>query len=408
MPAAAVVSCGRRLTTRSCNVLPQVAAVPMTYKTQQQERMIFHDLPDGVLEIQFQGDWLISCGIPQTSALLSCLTARPGLKKIKFDVSRLEKWDSGLVSFLFELMKESGQKSIAVDSQGLPQAVQKLLSLASKKPQMSESLLRRQEPFLERIGAKVLCVRDGIFSLFDFLGSIVIAFGRLLKGKAFFRWDDFVLILQKSGAGALSLVSLISLLVGVILAFVGAIQLKVFGAQIYIADIVGIAMVRVMGAVMTGVLMSGRTGASFAAELGIMQVNEEIDALKTIGISPVEFLVMPRVLALIIMMPLLTIYADFMGILGGFIVSAGMLGINPVEYITHTQTAVKLSYFWVGLIHSVVFAVIIAVCGCLRGMKCERSAVSVGEATTSAVVTSITYIVIATAIITFVCQVVGV
>jgi phospholipid/cholesterol/gamma-HCH transport system permease protein len=159
---------------------------------------------------------------------------------------------------------------------------------------------------------------------------------------------------------------------------------------------------------MTGIIMSGRIGASFAAELGMMQTNEEIDALKTLGVSPVEFLVIPRVLALVIMMPILTIYADLMGVLGGYVISVGMLNLNPVEYLNHTQQAVKLSYVWVGLIHSFVFGVIIAFAGCLSGIKSERNAAGVGIATTSAVVTGITGIVIATAIITFICQILGV
>jgi phospholipid/cholesterol/gamma-HCH transport system permease protein len=217
-----------------------------------------------------------------------------------------------------------------------------------------------------------------------------------------------MLIVQRCGVDTLLLVSLISLLVGMILAFVGSIQLKMFGAQIFISDIVGIAMVRVLSAVMTGIIMSGRIGASFAAELGMMQANEEIDALRTFGISPVEFLVIPRVLALVIMMPVLTIYADLMGVLGGFVISAGMLNLNWIEYLNHTQAAVKLSYVWVGLIHSLVFGVIIAVAGCLRGIECERNAAGVGMATTSAVVTGITGIVIATAVITFICQILGV
>ena len=181
-----------------------------------------------------------------------------------------------------------------------------------------------------------------------------------------------------------------------------------FGAQIFVADIVAIGMVRVLSAVMTGIIVSGRIGASFAAELGMMQANEEIDALKTLGVSPVEFLVVPRVLALVIMMPFLTIYADLMGLLGGFLISIWMLHLNPVEYINNTQHAVKLNFVWIGLIHSFVFGVIIAVAGCLRGMQCERNAAGVGKATTSAVVTAITGIVIATAIITFICQILGV
>ena len=251
-------------------------------------------------------------------------------------------------------------------------------------------------------------ISESLSSGLDFLGDISISLGRLITGRSYFRWDDFMLIVQRCGIETLLLVSLISLLVGMILAFVGSIQLKMFGAQIYVSNIVGVAMVRVLSAVMTGIIMSGRIGASFAAELGMMQTNEEIDALKTLGVSPVEFLVIPRVLALVIMMPILTIYADLMGVLGGFFISMGMLNLNPVEYLIHTQQAVKLSYVWVGLIHSFVFGVIIAFAGCLSGIKSERSAAGVGVATTSAVVTGITGIVIATAIITFICQILGV
>jgi len=265
-----------------------------------------------------------------------------------------------------------------------------------------------RESFLERSGEKVLQISESLAAGLDFLGDIAVSLGRLITGKSYFRWDDFMLIVQRCGVDTLLLVSLISLLVGMILAFVGSIQLKMFGAQIFVSNIVGVAMVRVLSAVMTGIIMSGRVGASFAAELGMMQANEEIDALKTLGVSPVEFLVIPRLLALIIMMPLLTIYADCMGVLGGFVISVGMLHLNGIEYLNHTQEAVKLSYVWIGLIHSLVFGVIIAVAGCLRGIKSERNAAGVGIATTQAVVTGITGIIIATAIITFICQILGV
>ena len=262
--------------------------------------------------------------------------------------------------------------------------------------------------FFKRSETKVLQIGASLGLSLDFLGDIAVSFGRLVRGKAFFRWDDFLLLVKRCGVDTLLLVSLISLLVGMILAFVGSIQLKMLGAQTFIADIVGIAMVRVLSAVMTGIIVSGRIGASYAAELGMMQANEEIDAFKTLGVSPVEFLVLPRVLALVLMMPILTIYADFMGVLGGFLISTVMLHVNPIEYLNHTQQAVKLSYAWIGLAHSFVFGVIIAVAGCLRGMECQRNAAGVGQATTSAVVTAITGIVIATAIITFICQILGV
>jgi phospholipid/cholesterol/gamma-HCH transport system permease protein len=255
------------------------------------------------------------------------------------------------------------------------------------------------------VGGKTVAFYRSFLEILDFLGESSLAFASLLRGKASFRRSDLSLVLQECGVQALPIVSLISVLVGLILAFVGAIQLKLFGAQVYVADIVAIATVRVMGAIMTGIIMAGRTGAAFAAQIGTMQVNEEIDALKTMGISPVEFLVLPRMIALIIMMPLLCIYADLMGIVGGLLVGVVMLDINPIEYLNRTQEALTLTTFWIGLFHSAVFGVLVALAGCLRGMQCGRSASDVGYAATSAVVTGIISIIVATAIITFMCEV---
>ncbi|MCX5698037.1 MAG: ABC transporter permease [Candidatus Omnitrophica bacterium] len=372
------------------------------------EKLTFdYSIPKTLL-IKLSGDWQISAGLLSVNEVTSQLTTHPDIAQINFSVSQGLKWDSGLIAFLLKLIRECGQKNIHVAREGLPQEAQKLLALALKVDEKDIPPKDARESFLERSGEKALQISESLAAGLDFLGDIAVSLGRLITGKSYFRWDDFMLIVQRCGVDTLLLVSLISLLVGMILAFVGSIQLKMFGAQIFISDIVGIAMVRVLSAVMTGIIMSGRIGASFAAELGMMQTNEEIDALKTLGVSPVEFLVIPRVLALVIMMPVLTIYADLMGILGGFVISAGMLHLNPVEYLNHTQHAVKLSYVWVGLIHSLVFGVIVAVSGCLRGIKCERSAAGVGIATTSAVVTGITGIVIATALITFICQILGV
>ena len=373
-----------------------------------QEKLSFNYPNESTLQIELAGDWRIFAGFPQIDAVGEELAAHPGIRQIGFSVSREIKWDSGLISFLFELIRECEAKRIAVQKEGLPQNAQKLIMLALtdiRKPVLPQ---KAGVPFLEKAGDKVLQIKESMLSVLDFLGQITFSLGRLVKGKAYFRRDDFMFILQRCGFDALPLVSLISILIGVILAFVGAIQLKVFGAQIFIADMVGIGMVRIMGAVMTGVLMSGRTGSSFAAELGLMQANEEIDALKTLGVNPIEFLVLPRFLALVIMMPLLTIYADFMGILGGFIISTGMLGINSVEYLNRTQGAVSLSNFWVGLVHGLIFGVIIAIAGCYHGIKCGKSAVDVGEAATKAVVSAIISLIIATAIITYVCQILGV
>jgi len=366
-----------------------------------------YSIPPTLL-IQLSGDWRISTGVLGTEEVASGLTSHPDIVQINFSVAQDLKWDSGLIAFLLKLIKECGPKKIQVALQGLPPEAQKLLALALKVPEKTAAVPQAHGSLLEETGAKVLQIGASFGLAFDFLGDMAVSLCRLISGKSYFRWEDFYLLVKRCGVDTLLLVSLISLLVGMILAFVASIQLKMFGAQIYIADIVGIAMVRVLAAVMTGIIVSGRIGASFAAELGMMQANEEIDALKTLGISPVEFLVIPRMLALVLMMPILTIYADLMAIVGGFLISVWMFHLNPLEYLNHTQLAVHLSYVWIGLIHSFVFGVIIAFSGCLRGIECQRNAAGVGDATTSAVVTAITGIVIATAIITFICQVLGV
>jgi phospholipid/cholesterol/gamma-HCH transport system permease protein len=306
-------------------------------------------------------------------------------------------------------MKFCEQKNIPLESEGLPEGVRRLLTLASAVPERKGAKQEfRKEFFLPFLGGRAIELFRSASEMIAFVGEAATVFAKFLVGRANFRRVDLFLLLQECGAQALPIVSLISVLVGLILAFVGAMQLKMFGAQIFVADVVAIGIVRIMGAIMTGIIMAGRTGAAFAAQIGTMQVNEEIDALRTFGISPMEFLVLPRMLALIIMMPLLCVYSDLLGILGGLIVGVGMLDLNPIEYLNRTKEALTLTTFWVGLFHSGVFGVLVAMAGCLRGMQCGRSASAVGEATTSAVVTSIVAMIVATAIITFVCQVLGI
>jgi phospholipid/cholesterol/gamma-HCH transport system permease protein len=243
--------------------------------------------------------------------------------------------------------------------------------------------------------------------MLSFIGESSIALAHAVVGRARFRRVDLLLNIQEAGANALGIVSLISFLIGLILAFVGAIQLRQFGAQIYIADLVAIGMAREMGAMMAAIIMAGRTGAAFAAQLGTMRVNEEIDALTTMGISPFEFLVLPRMLGLILMMPLLTIYADLVGILGGAVVGVGMLKVGIVPYWNHTWNAASLADFAAGMIKSVVFGILIAIAGCMRGMQSGRSSAAVGLAATSAVVTGIVFVIVSDAILTVVYDAIG-
>ena len=358
------------------------------------------------LLVKLSGDWKITEPLPSTADVEKALESAKAIRRIAFDTKDLAGWDSGLLTFLIKIFEACSKAKIEVDKDGLPEGVRRLISLATAVPERKGARKEaKKEAFLSMVGGEAVAFYRSFLEILDFLGEASLAFARLLRGKAAFRRSDLWLLLQECGGQALPIVSLITLLVGLILAFVGAIQLKLFGAQVYVADIVAIAMVRVMGAIMTGIIMAGRTGAAFAAQIGTMQVNEEIDALETMGISPVDFLVLPRMIALIIMMPLLCLYADLMGILGGLIVGVGMLGINPIEYLNRTQETLTLTTLCIGLFHSAVFGVLVALAGCLRGMQCGRSASDVGYAATSAVVTGIISIIVATAIITFMCEV---
>jgi phospholipid/cholesterol/gamma-HCH transport system permease protein len=360
------------------------------------------------LLIRLSGDWKITGPLPSPAEAQKPFESDGGIRRIAFDARDLGAWDSGLLTFLIRIFDACAKAKIEVAKDGLPEGVRRLIDLATAVPERKGAKKEtKKEAFLPMVGGRATAFYRSFLETLDFIGESSLAFFSLLRGKASFRRSDLALLLQECGAQALPIVSLISVLVGLILAFVGAIQLKLFGAQVYVADIVAIAMVRVMGAIMTGIIMAGRTGAAFAAQIGTMQVNEEIDALRTMGISPVEFLVLPRMIALIIMMPLLCIYADLMGILGGLVVGVGMLHINPIEYLNRTQEALTLTTLWIGLFQSAVFGVLVALAGCLRGMQCGRSASDVGNAATSAVVTSIISIIVATAIVTFMCEVLG-
>lgn len=358
--------------------------------------------------LHFSGDWCFSAGIPEIEPLLGKLHQTSTCQNLQFNSDLLGDWDSGLMTFLVKLLDACQQQQITVEKSGLPSGVQKLLILASSVPEHKG--VRRPvlgQPVLTRIGNVTIEMHRNWTDLLGFLGETFYAVLNLFRGRARFRTSDLFYQIEGAGPSALAIITLISTLVGLILAFVGAVQLRLFGAQIYIADLVGLGMAREMGAMMTAIIMAGRTGAAYAAQLGTMQVNEEIDALRTMGISPIEFLVLPRLLALCLMMPLLCVYADFMGILGGAIVSSLMLDISFFEYFQQVQSAVPLKHFLIGIIKAGIFGVLVATAGCFRGMQCGRSASAVGFAATNAVVTSIVLIVVADAIVTVICQILG-
>jgi len=359
------------------------------------------------LVLRLAGSWRMQDRLPSPADVEAQLVAAPAARRLFFDAHEVHAWDTGFLVFTLKVLDDAKALDLKVDRSGLPDGVRKLLDLAAAVPERDTKRAARAQPFLARTGSAAMAAASGAREMITFVGEATLALARAAVGRARFRRVDLMLNIQEAGASALGIVSLISFLIGLILAFVGAIQLRQFGAQIYIADLVAIGMAREMGAMMAAIIMAGRTGAAYAAQLGTMRVNEEIDALSTMGISPFEFLVVPRMLGLILMMPLLTIYANLVGIAGGAVVGVGMLKVGIIPYWNHTWSAATLADFSAGLIKSVVFGVLIAIAGCLRGMQSGRSSAAVGLAATSAVVTGIVFIIVSDAILTVVYDAIG-
>lgn len=362
---------------------------------------------EGILFLRLSGSWVMQAHLPPRAAIGHELAARPAARAVAFDTSEVDEWDSGLAVFVRHVLDVARALHLETDLTGLPDGARKLVQLAAAVPERETRRPARPVALIARIGAAAVRGAAGAREMVTFVGEACLALARFARRRARLRRADLLVTIQEAGPEALGIVSLISFLVGLILAYVGAVQLRRFGAEIYVADLVGIAMVRQMGAIMTGIIMAGRTGAAYAAQLGTMRVNEEIDAVQTMGISPVEFLVLPRMLGLIVMMPLLTVYADLVGILGGAVVGAGMLKVGFLPYWNRTWLAVDLSDVAVGLISASVFGVLVAIAGCLRGMRSGRSSAAVGLAATSAVVTGIVFIVTADALLTVIYDALG-
>jgi phospholipid/cholesterol/gamma-HCH transport system permease protein len=378
-------------------------------KTNPDTALEFNQADAVTLNITFKGSWRLQDRLPPIDPVILKLSTDSRLQRITFCSDDINNWDSGLLIFLSKLTSYCKQNNIQVVTDGLPGGVRKLLELASSTTEARHPAQPgKKENLLSQIGNITLDFAAGVPDALRFLGSAIQSVGRLLAGRAQYNRSDLLYTIQQVGPNALPIVSLISFLVGLILAYMGALQLERFGAQIYVADLVSIAMVREIGALMTAIIMAGRTGAAYAAELGTMQVNEEIDAFKTLGISPMDYLVMPRLLALIFTIPLLTLYAGVVGIFAGIIVGVTVFDLSVYEYYQQTLRALSFKHFVVGMMKGTLYGILIALAGCLRGMQCGRSAQAVGLATTSSVVTSIVWIVIAASLTTIILQKLGI
>ncbi len=361
---------------------------------------------DGGLIVRLGGAWTLEAGLPDTAPVERELGGEPAPSTLAFDLTELERWDTGVLAVIAKTEDLARSRGVTVDRSGLPDGVQRLLALAEAVPEKQGARPpETAESRVARVGLAAQRVWEQTLSALAFLGEAALAFGRLLRGRARFRWRDLAVIVQEAGVEALPIVTLINFLVGMIIAFVGAVQLQKFGASIYVADLVTIATARELGCLMTAVIMAGRTGSGFAAELGTMQVNQEVEALETMGLPPMDFLVLPRLLALSLMMPLLCIYADIVAWFGGAFVAVGMLDLNPTLFWQESKQAITLTDAVLGVSKSLVFGVIIAIAGCMQGMRAGRNAAAVGQAATSAVVLSIVWIVVADGIFAVLCNV---
>jgi len=352
----------------------------------------------GAVELALAGEWTLYSGlsgIPEAAAAQIDLAAGQSLR---IDTSGITHWDSTLPAFLLALAEYCRGQGWTMDAGRLPSGLRTVLKMADELSPPASARAPRPAPLFRRVGQRTLQYSAKAGETVTLLGEVVLAVGQLLRGKATFYRTDAWAVLQACGADALPIVGLVNLLVGAIIAFVGSVQLQQFGAGELLADGVALATVREMAAVITAVVLSGRTGAAFAAQIATMQGNEEIDALRVMGVPVVEFLVLPRVLALALMTPLLYLYACAVGILGGFLVGTGMLDLSLANYAERTVNALNWHQFAIGITKSFVFGALVAMAGCYYGLRAGRNAAAVGEATTSAVVTGIVGVIVVDAI----------
>jgi phospholipid/cholesterol/gamma-HCH transport system permease protein len=322
--------------------------------------------------------------------------------KVFLDLSRVGAVDGGVMALLVELRAELDVRSVAMELLGANEHVEKIVELYAGHAGVTARTVRRPERLVAHVGRATLAVRDGTKGILDFLGSLVLAGVTLVRHPRRGHWGEIAPLCEKAGADAVPIVLLINFLVGFVMAFQSARQLKMFGANIYVADLVGISLTRELAPLMTAIIVCGRSGAAFAAELGSMKVNEEIDALRTLGLTPFGWLVVPRVIALVLVVPLLTIIADFVGVAGGLAVGTTNLDLTTQGYLIETLKAVHGWDVVTGLVKSLAFAIAIALIACQQGFAASGGAEGVGKRTTSTVVTSLFAIVIIDAIFTMI------
>lgn len=327
--------------------------------------------------------------------------------KIIIDFSQIIKFDTYALFFLNEIKQVSSEGKVITVG-----IVNSLAEFLKKAPPLSQKPIKEisRNPIIEylvNVGEKTKYILKDFLGFIEFFGEVILKGSILFYKPSLIHWENFSLLLMQSGVNAVPIVSLILLLIGIISGYQGAIQLKQFGADIYIADLIGVSITRELGPLMTAILVAGRSGSAFAAELGTMKVSEEIDALRSMGFDPTRFLVIPRILSVTFTIPFLLMIGNLAGILGGLISALAILDITSVGYFTELQISVKVGDIFSGLLKTIVFGFIIGTIGCFRGLQVRGGAESVGNSTTISVVSSIFAIIIADTLFTFIFDAIG-
>lgn len=364
----------------------------MTKITSQGE--IAEDAPDGV--IRCRGFWTL----PHASHLQQQMDARrwPENREVVLDCSQLEAMDTSGAWLLYRIQREVDRAGSRLMVQGLRPGFAALLGMIETNVADAEAVRAVRQGVLERLGRRFARHMGQANLMLAFVGEITLSALRHIRQPSRMRLRPLLHNIQSSGFEALPIVGLLSFLMGVVVSYQGAEQLARYGASIFVADLVGLSMLREMSPLLTAIIVAGRSGSAFTAQIGTMKVTEEIDAMRTIGIAPMDFLVLPKILALIIAVPLLTVYADIMGIVGGMVMAKTQLGINYADFMDRLDEAVRLSSYLVGLGKALVFAVIVGVVGCFQGFQVGGSADSVGRQTTISVVQAIFLVIVMDAV----------
>ncbi len=334
-----------------------------------------------------------------------------GVELAVIDFSNVINYDTFIYMLIQKIEQLCDAQSIKTERIGISEEMQKFFTVLDSRQTLDEEILEPELPIISQITTVgigfIKFINDSILFI-SFIGELFIKFFVLLIKPKSIRWEDFPFFFMRAGVSAIFIVLLIVFLIGIITGYQGAMQLKEFGADIYIADLVGISITRELSPLMAAIIVGGRSGSAFAAEIGTMKVSEEIDALKSMGFDIIGFIVMPRVLAVMIAMPLLVLLADIAGIVGGLIAAISTLDISIVSYLNQLQKALNYAHIFTGVGKSIIFGFIIASVGCFRGLQVSGGAESVGKYTTASVVMSILLIIIADVLFTFLFQSLGI